>query len=383
MKRKLIKFDVIHPVAYLEEKKKTWDDLESLSRAAYTERLIHLRSNYSDFYTYHLDPDEWEAEEYFLLDDDFLKKTAQELFGSRYPVQRLWKGTKKERLKFDAGKWHDHVVDQYIRKVNPDVIFVRSQPMPSRFWQQYRLNTLLVARLSARLPYNWHPNHWDLIYTDQPDFQKFFELHGVKTIINDQGFDTRIVEELIPHGKQYDTTFVGGLGTENFSQRTDFFNNIAEQLDFRWWGYWWEHGGDGRTMQDFPALHQTYQGLTSGLEMFQVFKDSRIVLNDYVDTANGIGFNQRMFEVMGVGAFLLTRQAPNFKDVFPNDVFVTYRDTADCLDKVAYFLKHEPEREEIAQNAQRFIEQHYDYSRITREFGEDLKVELHAKAQRR
>ncbi len=377
--KRLIKFDIIHPGEYLTQKKKTWADLEDLSRAEYTDRLIRLRSNYSDFYTHHLPKDEWEAEEFFLLDDDYLEKTARELFGPRYALERLWRGSQKARLRFSAAKWQDYVIDAYIRERKPDVIFVRSQPVASRFWQAYRADTLLVSRLSARLPYRWHPNDWDLIYTDQPDFQRFFELHGVPTILNDQGFDARIVDELLTREKQYGLTFVGGLGTENFMQRTNFFSHVAAHSDFQWWGYWWEHGGDGRTLADFPALANTYQGLTSGLEMFQIFKDSAIVVNDYVDTANGIGFNQRMFEVMGVGSFMLTRAAPNFKNLFPNDIFVTYQDEHDCLDKAAYFLKHEAEREEIAQNAQRFMLENYDYSRITRAFGEDLKHHLEKK----
>ncbi|WKN45149.1 glycosyltransferase [Tunicatimonas pelagia] len=377
MKRKLIKFDIIHPPEYLAQKKGEWTDLSTISRKEYTDRLIRLRSNYSDFYTYHLNQtSDWEAEEFFLLDDTFLEKTAQELFGSNHRLIKQWHGRKNAKLRFNPTKWRDYVIDQYIQEVKPDVIFVRSQPMPSRFWQKYRHNTLLVSRLSARLPFNWHPNHWDMIYTDQPDFKTFFELHGVPTIINDQGFDARIITELKIREKKHEVTFVGGLGTQNFSKRTNFIDSIAQQVNFKWWGYWWKYGGDGRSMAEFSALHQTFHGLTSGLEMFQIYKDSKIVMNDYVDTANGIGFNQRMFEVMGCGAFLLTREAPNFKKLFPDNVFTTYSDERDFLDKVAYFLTHEQEREEIAQNAQKFVVEYYDYSKIVKEFNYDLTKAL-------
>ena len=54
MKLKLTKFDIIHPSEYLDQKKGEWTDLATLSQAAYRDRLIRLRSNYSDFYTYHL-----------------------------------------------------------------------------------------------------------------------------------------------------------------------------------------------------------------------------------------------------------------------------------------------------------------------------------------
>ena len=376
MTLKLIKFDIIHPTEYLEQKKAEWTDLPTLSQAAYRDRLIRLRSNYSDFYTYHLNQaGDWDAEEFFLMDDTFLEKTARELFGSAYPLRKYWSGA-KNTIRSHPHRWRDFVIRSYIEQQQPDVIFVRSQPLPSLFWKPYRDTTLLVSRLSARLPYAWHPNHWDIIYTDQPDFKKFFELHGVKTIINDQGFDARIASELVKREKQHEVIFVGGLGTQNFSNRTALVNAIAPQLPFKWWGYWWQYGGDGRQMKDFPALDQTYQGFTSGLEMFQLYKDSKIVLNDYVDTANGIGFNQRMFEVMGCGAFMLTREAPNFKKQFPDDVFATYTDQKDLLDKVAYYLKHDREREEIARRAQQFVTQNYDYRTITQQFALDLKEGL-------
>ncbi|MGB3587754.1 MAG: glycosyltransferase [Tunicatimonas sp.] len=381
MKRKLIKFDIIHPPEYLAQKKQSWPDINSLSLGEYRERLIRLRSNYSDFYTYHLNQTgEWDAEEFFLLDDTFLEKTAQELFGSYHKLKKQWYSRKNTRLRFNPGHWRDYVIDQYIQKVKPDVIFVRSQPISSRFWQKYRKNTLLVSRLSARLPFSWHPNHWDIIYTDQPDFKTFFELHGVPTIINNQGFDARIITELEVREKKYEVIFVGGLGTQNFSKRTTFINSVASKTNFKWWGYWWKYGGDGRKMEEFPALHQTFHGLTSGLEMFQIYKDSKIVMNDYVDTANGIGFNQRMFEVMGCGAFMLTREAPNFKGLFPDDVFATYKNERDFLDKVQYFLTHEKEREEIAQNAQRFVIENYDYTSIAQDFSQDLIQSLAAKS---
>ena len=375
--KKLLKFDIIHPQEYLAQKKESWTDLPTLSRQEYLERLIRLRSNYSDFYTYHLNQEgDWAAEEFFLLDEEFIDKTAQEMFGPAYVARKYWHGSKKTRLRFDTHRWQNYVVHHYIKETNPDVIFVRSQPIASAFWQTYRRDTLLVSRLSARLPFNWHPNHWDIIYTDQPDFKTFFELHGVPTIINNQGFDARVIDELLVREKKHEVIFVGGLGTENFAKRTNFINRIASQVNFVWWGYWWEFGGDGRGVEDFPALHKTFQGSTSGLEMFQLFKDSRIVVNDYVDTANGIGFNQRMFEVMGSGAFMLTREAPNFDGLFPADIFATYQDEKDFLDKVAYYLKHEKEREEIAKNGQAFIKEHYDYSTIVKNFSQDMNQAL-------
>jgi glycosyltransferase involved in cell wall biosynthesis len=379
MKLKLIKLDVIHPAAYLQDKKKEWTDLSELTAAEYRDRLIRLRSNYSDFYTYHLNQKyDWEAEEYFLMDDDFTEKIAKELFGPFYRFRKFWNGS-RYKIKYSRHKWERYVLDQYIRKREFNVIFARSQPLPSQWFSRFYRETLLVARLSARLPFNWHPNHWDLIYTDQPDFQHFFELHGVKTILNDQGFDRRIVKELEQCDKRYEVTFVGGLGTENFSKRTYFLNDLLDKIDVKWWGYWWSYGRDWSKLSDFPKLEAIFQGSTSGLEMFQIYKDSKIVLNDYVDTANGIGFNQRMFEVMGCGGFMLTRDAPNFEDTFPSGIFATYKDEKDLLEKITYYLENEKEREAIAKKGQEFVLENFDYENIVDDFSADIKEAMAAK----
>lgn len=196
MKKRLLKFDIIHPPEFLAQKKSAWKDLHHISRVEYHNRLINLRSNYSDFYTYHLNQTgEWEAEEFFLLDDTYIDKTAQEILGTGHPLKKIFRGLNLKNLRFSKRKWRNYVIDCYIKEFDPDVIFVRSQPIPSGFWKKYRNRSLLVSRLSARLPFNWHPNHWDVIYTDQPDFKTFFELHSVPTVINDQGFDTRIISE--------------------------------------------------------------------------------------------------------------------------------------------------------------------------------------------
>ena len=351
--KKLLKFDIIHPPEYLQKKVKEWTDLDQLSLQQYRERLIALRSNYSDYYTHHLNTTGlWEAEEFFLLDPVFIEKAAVEVFGPGKFLLKL-KAAFKARVLQHHAYYTEKVIHGYIEKFNPDVLFVRSQPLPSEFWQQYRDRMLLVARLSARLPRRWHPNDWDLIYTDQPTIREFFDLQGTPTILNDQGFDQRVVTELAPIQKRYDCTFIGGLGTQNFLQRTEFINEIANKIDFKWWGYWWSYGSDGRTIKDFPKIEETHQGSISGLAMYQLYADSKICLNDYVDTANGIGFNQRMFEVMGVGGFLLTRNAPNFAKMFPKNIFITYNTTEDCIDKINYYLKADKERNEIAKAAQR------------------------------
>ena len=376
--RRLVKFDIVHPADYLAARKRAWGEaLRSWSLEEYRARLNALRSNYSDYYTHPLNASgEWAAEEYYLMDADFAEKVARAHLSLR---ERLALRARAGRFALRYGRAFSYemaVAEAYLRRVRPDVVFVRSQPFPSVWWQRFRASSLLVARLSARMPVHWHPEHFDLVYTDHPLFAEFFQLHGVDTRLNDQGFDTRVTAELAERPPQRDVAFVGGLGSVNFSQRTAFLEGFAERRPLEWWGYWWY---SGRPMSDYPHLAAGYRGATSGLEMYQTFRDTRVNLNDYVDTANGMGFNQRLFEVLGVGGFLLTRAAHNFDGTFPEGIFATYTDLDDCLGKVDYYLTREAERREIAAAGAAFIRERYDFSRIAAAFRRDLEEALAAR----
>lgn len=371
---RLLKFDVVHPADYLRRKQVERPDLEDMPLAKYRDWLIGLRSNYSDFYTHWLnEAGGWVAEEFFLNDDLFLQKVAREVFGATAAARRhaAWVGRRLGRR-----SWQEVVVAAYIDRFRPDAVFARSNPIPSRFW--YERDALAISRLSARLPWEWHPDHFDLLFTDDPTFRAFFEMHGVPTLINRQGIDPRIPGELNPRSHRFDAVFVGGLGTRNFSRRTRFLAELADRTRIDLWGYWWDETGPASSIESYPSLASRFHGPTSGLEMYQLFRDADIVLNDYVDLdeQTGIGYNQRMFEAMGAGGFLLTREAANLAKDFPADIFVTFDGLEDCLDKIAYFQRNERERDEIARAGQRHVLEHFNFRDIALDFGEKVRNAL-------
>jgi spore maturation protein CgeB len=107
--------------------------------------------------------------------------------------------------------------------------------------------------------------------------------------------------------------------------------------------------------------------------MLRIYRQSKIVFNDYGEIADSAAVNQRMFEVLGVGSLLVTREAENLKQEFPNDIFITFRDEKDCLDKMNYFLKNEKEREEIALRGQKHVLENYAYDKLMIELDKVLK----------
>lgn len=365
---RLLKFDTIHPHAYLQSKQAAWkDEIGNWTRSEYYHKLIALRCNFSDFYTYNLNQLSWQSEEFFINDWLYSYKLAYELYGNRYKFKRF-ENILKQKAGFAVEEWNLQIVRDYIEAFKPDVIFCREHTnIPSSFWKPYKKKILLVSRLSAHLPNDWSPLDFDLIYTDLPHYKDFFVYNKIETLYNHHGFDERILNELTVSERTNDVVFIGGLDQQIFSQRTAFLAEVAkgEGYQFNWWGYY-----SGSIDQ---RLVETYKGLAAGIDMFNIYKNSKIVVNDYIDIAGGTAVNQRIFEVMGVGALLLTRESPTIHEYFPKGSVITYTSLEDCKDKIRYYLKNEDERKHIAAFGQAVILEKYNYKDLMKLLSSELK----------
>lgn len=367
MSLRLLKFDTINPESYLDRKvKDNLSRFNEMSRSEALQWIISTRGNFSDFYTYNLNKLGWEAEEFF-VNDHYIGKVAEEFYGGSKRL-REFREVIKNKFRPQKSRWRRVVIHDYVKKFKPDVILVRERVgIQSDFWRNFENDSLLISRLAAPVPRLWSPTDWDLILTSTDVYKSFFELNGVNSEINHNGFDARVLDELTGDEKKYDVTFVGGLGSRDWISRTKCAESFADKVDFKWWGY-----GAEKFSNDHP-LKKSWQGLTSGIDMLQIYKQSKIVFNDYGEIADGMGVNQRLFEVLGVGSLLLTRYADNLKHEYPDDIFVTFKDEKDCLEKINYFLINESEREKIARNGQKFILENYNYEKLMKELDVLLK----------
>lgn len=85
-------------------------------------------------------------------------------------------------------------------------------------------------------------------------------------------------------------------------------------------------------------------------EMPYIFANSKINLNITLKSIQ-TGIPLRAMDILGAGGFLLTNYQSEFLDHFiPEEDFVYYADTNDLLAKIEYYLSHDKERKEIAQN---------------------------------
>ncbi|HEY0050886.1 MAG TPA: glycosyltransferase, partial [Pyrinomonadaceae bacterium] len=91
-----------------------------------------------------------------------------------------------------------------------------------------------------------------------------------------------------------------------------------------------------------------------GVKMFQLLRDSRVVLNTHIDVSPLSASNMRLFEATGAGACLLTDWKENLARLFePDKEVLTYSSAAECVEKIRYILAREDERRAIADAGQR------------------------------
>lgn len=102
-------------------------------------------------------------------------------------------------------------------------------------------------------------------------------------------------------------------------------------------------------------------------EMPYVFANSKINLNITLKSIQS-GIPLRAMDIMGAGGFLLSNFQADFLDYFvPDEDFVYYNDTEDLLVKIEYYLSHDKERQEIAENGHRKVKENHSFEKCFRE----------------
>ena len=96
--------------------------------------------------------------------------------------------------------------------------------------------------------------------------------------------------------------------------------------------------------------------------MPKIFHLSKINLNITSRTIES-GLSQRIWDVLGVGGFLLTNYQPELEEYFEigKDLEV-FHDLEELEEKVSYYLKHEEQRIRIAMNGYKKVRALHKYS---------------------
>ncbi len=146
-----------------------------------------------------------------------------------------------------------------------------------------------------------------------------------------------------------DVTFVGTLVPDNLYSRRVRALEALRDFDLSIW-----------TVHDVPESLRPYvRGRALGETTMRIMSAAKINVNVHADFV-WYGGNIRLFEAAGVGRLQIADHLPGTLQWF-GETIVTYKDTRDLCEKVAYYLQHEDEREAIAQRAQEHVYQHHTY----------------------
>lgn len=119
-------------------------------------------------------------------------------------------------------------------------------------------------------------------------------------------------------------------------------------------------GSKALNMESFPAekrpsrkLMRAVRPAVYGRAMFDELGKAKIALNVHIDASGSCAGNVRLFEATGMGACLVTDWKDNLPDLFTSDEVVSYRSTAECIEKIQWLVEHPAERAAIAEAGRR------------------------------
>lgn len=135
-------------------------------------------------------------------------------------------------------------------------------------------------------------------------------------------------------------------------ERIRLLNLLSEQFDVHLY-----------TLSDTTKLNRIINkgSAHSRLEMPYIFQCSKINLNITSKTIQS-GLPQRIFDVLGSKGFLITNYQSELVDYFEiGKDLVIYEDAKDLVEKCKYYLEHDAQREEIALNGYKKVQQYHTY----------------------
>jgi spore maturation protein CgeB len=321
--------------------------------------IMSGRFGWSDFWKTHLE-----------ATGDFI---AEEIIFNFAPLQKAW--ARDAGVKYSESDWMCQILQAQMEAFRPDVWFVHG----------YEITPEIRLRLRDRVPSIRWVIGWDGIVkndaafyagSDQmlvchPDSLDFYRQKGFRAYHFRLGIEKSVVENLTTPLPKHQVTFVGGvsLSQTGHNQRLTVLDRVSRELPVSFW----LSGNVGlngairafiaqvrmrkfsyamTTLSMLPAairLGRLSRGSVFGLDMYRILAASRIVLNVHIDSAQDKAANMRLFEATGAGACLVTDWKDNLAELFDVDrELVSFRNTDECIAKVAYLLRHEHERSAIA-----------------------------------
>lgn len=305
----------------------------------------------------------------------------------------------KWRLEYgDKSDTPEKVLLEQVKQFQPDVLWIENLSFTDTTWLMDIRNT--VKSISLIIAYHCSPmsprilerlKYVDFVITCTPGLKDDMAMKGFRSYLVYHGFDHGILDRITQKDEAIKENFIfsGSLATGSgfHGKRIELIEGLLDSgIDIDLYVnleskkriaakqilYKTNHFIDKSKMswlkRYFPVLEanktavkQYSAGLLAkkrlpvfGLDMYQLFNDSQVVLNYHIGVAGNFAGNMRMFEVTGVGSCLLTDNKSNMSDLFEvGSEVVVYDNKEDCIAKAKWLLENETERKKIALAGQR------------------------------
>ena len=259
------------------------------------------------------------------------------------------------------------LVAHQIEIIKPDILYI-SNPVffNHAFWNCLKWKPkLLIGWRASIFDKNTCLHGYDILLSHLQYCKKEAILRGARSVeYLLPGFSKRIIKHIRRDEKKWDFIFTGNA-TGLHKRRNKYLIDVARyfsSLDSIQFAFYMS--SNNVLPGDLPINKLSPLW---GIDMYQEIQKSKIVLNADIDIAHEAG-NFRVFEVTGVGSFLLTEYHPNIEQIFkPGIEIETFRDSNELIAKIKYYLAHPDEREAIARRGQeRCLKDHLMENRVKR-----------------
>lgn len=129
----------------------------------------------------------------------------------------------------------------------------------------------------------------------------------------------------------------------------------------------------GKFWETFLAPEYLKGGYIDNDELYKYYGGAKVVLNDHREDMRYFGFvSNRIYDVTASGGFVFTDYLPEIEKVYGNSI-ATYKNEQEFQDKLAYYLAHDEERQDMAKRAREITLKYFTNDVAAKHFDEVLK----------
>ena len=254
--------------------------------------------------------------------------------------------------------WTDHRKRIYrrITDFDPDLVLIYSSDIPLAVLEKIR---------SRRLTAIFYPDVYEplqekmvqyarlvdyLFITNKTQIEELRSLGIRNPVFCWQGCDPD-EHRIIPTRKPKWSSQVAFIGRPSPAHRVDLLKAVHRQFELKAWGARWSEFGFKCPKVNVYPKHYA-----------RICYAADVILGCDASFEMDYNTSNRTWITLGCGGFLLTNYQHGLEDIFEKGRHLEwYRDTAECLEMIEYYLQHPEKRKAIAAAGYEFAHTHRTY----------------------